>query len=149
MKKDEIPQDPSVLDKFTKEVSYVVDKDGKYTTGLSRGWDVKASALDVSWDNIKARVEEARDKVTAGEISPVVFFMELRIMDLQTLSAYTGFWKWTVKRHFRPSIFRRLSNSRLSKYAEVFEVTVDDLKNFETNPKIGETFLKELEMSLK
>ena len=149
MKKKDIPQDPSVLDKFTKEVSYVTDDDGKYTTGLSRGWEVKASALDVSWENIKARISEARDKVMQGKASPVLFFMELRIMDIPTLAAYTGYWRWTIKRHFKPGPFRRMSVNRLKKYAEVFEIRMEDLQNFETNPEIGETYLKELKKSSK
>lgn len=133
MKKQDIPQDPSVLDKFTKEVSYAVDENGNYTTQLSRGWEVKASALSISWENIKKRVEEARMQVERDEISPILFFMELRIMDLPTLAAYTNFWKWTVKRHFKPSVFNKISDNKLRKYAEVFEVDVDILKDFKGN----------------
>ena len=138
-----------MLDKFTKEISYVTDDDGKYTTGLSRGWEVKASALDVSWDHIKARVSEAREMVMQGKASPILFFMELRIMDIPTLSAYTGYWRWTIKRHFKPGPFRKISINRLQKYAEVFEIPIGDLQNFESNPEIGETYFKELENSSK
>lgn len=133
MKKSEIPQDPSLLDKFTKEVCYAVDETGNYTTDLSRGWEVKASALDLAWKDIEARTAEAREKVQKGEASPILFFMELRLMDLPTLAGYTGFWQWTIKRHLKPGVFAKLSHAKLAKYAEVFEVNIDNLKKCEVH----------------
>ncbi len=133
MKKEELPQDPSVLDKFTKDLCYVVDESGNYTTGLSRGWEVKAAALDLAWDDIKERIEEAKQKALKGEISPLLFFMELRLMDMDTLAGYSGFWKWQIKRHMKPSVFNNLSDKKLQRYAKVFEVSVDDLKNVRGN----------------
>jgi hypothetical protein len=133
MKKEELPQDPSVLDKFTKDLCYVVDESGNYTTGLSRGWEVKAAALDLAWDDIKERIEDARQKALKGEISPLLFFMELRLMDLDTLAGYSGFWKWQIKRHMKPQVFNKLSDKKLERYAKVFEVSVDDLKNVRVN----------------
>lgn len=49
-------------------------------------------------------------------------------MDVSILAGYTGFWKWQVKKHLNPSIFKELSDRKLQKYAEVFNVTVDELK---------------------
>ena len=133
MKKEELPQDPSVLDKFTKDLCYVVDESGNYTTGLSRGWEVKAAALDLAWDDIKERIEDARQKALKGEISPLLFFMELRLMDMDTLAGYSGFWKWQIRRHMKPGVFKNLSEKKLDRYAKVFEVSVDDLKNVRGN----------------
>ncbi len=130
MKKEEIPQDPSPLEKFTKEVCYAVDDKGNYTTGLSRGWQVKADALGIAWQEAQARTTNAREKVKSGEASPILFFMELNLMDVAIVSAYTGFWQWTVKRHLKPSVFKNLSDSKLKKYAELFDVSVEDLKSF-------------------
>jgi hypothetical protein len=128
MKKDEIPQDNGALNKLTKEVVYAVDNSGNYTTDLSTGWDVKANALDVAWEDIEQRIKDAREKVVRGEASPLLYFMELRLMDPGILSAYTGFWKWTVKRHLKASAFNKLSEEKLKKYAEAFNITVDQLK---------------------
>jgi hypothetical protein len=130
MKKEDVPQDPSALVGVTRDVCYVKDKDGKYTTDLSIGWDVKKQALDNAWDDIKERVADAATKVKKGEISPVFYFMELKLMDLTLLSSYTGFWKWTIKRHFKPSVFKNLSDKKLGIYAKTFDVSVDELKNF-------------------
>lgn len=129
MKKNELPQDPSVLDKFTKDLVYVVDDSGNYTTGLSRGWEIKATALNIAWDDIEQRIAEAKQKVLDGQASPVLFFMELRLMDPGIVAAYTGFWQWQVKRHIKPAVFKKLSDKKLMKYAEVFDVSIEDLKN--------------------
>ena len=133
MKNTDIPQDPSPLDNFTKEVCYAVDDSGKYVTGLSRGWQVKADALGISWEEAQERVEAAKAQISMDKASPILYFMELNLMDLSIVAAYTGFWKWTVKRHLKPSVFRKLSESKIAKYAEVFEVTVNDIKNLDLN----------------
>jgi hypothetical protein len=130
MNQSEIPQDPSPLDKFTKEVCYAVDEKGKYTTGLSRGWQVKADALGITWQEAQERTANARERAKNGEASPVLFFMELNLMDIAIVSAYTGFWQWTIKRHLKPSVFKNLSDKKLQKYAEIFDVTIEDLKSF-------------------
>ena len=130
MKKEDLPQDFSALAGITREVCYVKDSNGKYTSDLSTGWDVKKQALDNAWNDIKERVEEAASQVKNGEVSPVYYFMELKLMDLTLLSSYTGFWKWTIKRHFKPSVFKTLSNAKLITYAKTFEISVEELKNF-------------------
>src|SRR5262245_24108420 len=129
MKNSEVPQDPSILDKFTREVDYVVDESGKYTTALSRGWEVKATALNLAWEDIEKRIRDAKEQVLSGKASPILFFMELRLMDPSILAAYTGYWKWQVNRHMKPGVFKKLSDRKLQKYADLFEVAVDDLKN--------------------
>ena len=129
MKKDEIPHDLGALGKVTKEVCYAVDDSGKYTTELSEGWEIKAKALDVAWHDVEERINRAKQKVISGEASPLLYLMELKLMDIPIVSAYTGFWKWQVKNHLKPSAFKKLSDKKLQKYAEVFETTVDNIKN--------------------
>ena len=102
MKKEEIPQDDGALNKLTKEVVYAVDGSGKYSTELSTGWDVKTKALNLAWEDIEKRIETARQKVLNNEASPILYFLELRLMDMGILAAYTGFWKWTIKSHLKP-----------------------------------------------
>ncbi|MBC8033793.1 MAG: hypothetical protein H7Y03_06580 [Chitinophagaceae bacterium] len=128
MKKEDIPQDPSSLANFSKEVYYATDNAGNYVTGLSTGWEVKANALDVAWKDIEQRVAAAKQKVLDKQASPLLYFMELHLMDAGILSAYTGFWQWQIKRHLKPSVFRRLSDKKLSKYAAAFNTGIDEIK---------------------
>lgn len=129
MEKKDIPQDPSKLQNFTKEICYAVDENGKYIADLSSGWEVKSSALDVAWKDIDTRISDAKLKMQKGEVSPILYMMEVKLMDLPTISDYTGFWKWTIKRHLKPSAFKNLSEKKLKKYAEVFDISVDELRN--------------------
>jgi hypothetical protein len=129
MKKEDVPQDLGSLGKITKEVCYATDGSGKYTTELSRGWDVKASALEVAWQDIEERVAAARAKVLKNEASPLLYFMELKLMDIKVVAAYTGFWQWQVKRHLKPAVFSKLSERKLRRYAEVFDISINDLNH--------------------
>ncbi|HWD86739.1 MAG TPA: hypothetical protein VG367_01345 [Mucilaginibacter sp.] len=133
MKKENVPQDEGALGKVTKEVCYATDSSGKYTTQLSSGWQIKSEALDVAWKDVEQRIAGARQRVLNGEASPLLFFMELRLMDMGILSDYTGYWKWQIKRHLRPEVFKSLSDRKLQKYAETFNVTVEELKTMTVN----------------
>ena len=110
-------------------MDYAVDESGRYISVLSSGWEVKSSALDLAWDDINRRIDEAKEMVLKGEASPVLFFMELKLMDPGILSAYTGFWQWQVKRHMKASVFKSLPDKKLLKYAGLFEISLDELKN--------------------
>ena len=132
MKKQDIPQDESSLTSANMtEVLYVTDDDNNYSTARSIGWEAKKAALDESMQLINERIEEAKQNVANNIVSPIIYFMELNKMDLQVLSAYVGKWQWTVKRHAKPQIFKKLSDSTLKKYAETFGISVDELKNFD------------------
>ena len=130
MKKSEVPQDKSNLESANfKELCYAVDENGNYTTAHSTGWDPKTIALDNAIDTIKARVAEAKQRVIQNKTSPIEYYMELHKMDVQILASYVGIWKWRVKRHFKPSVFKKLSSKTLQRYADVFEISVDQLKH--------------------
>lgn len=130
MKKEDLPQEPGALSRLTRELCYVKNGEGKYETALSQGWDVKKDALDSAWDGVNERIEEARMAVVQGKKSPVYYFMELRLMDIPVLSGYTGFFSFFINRHFKPSVFKNLSEKKLEKYASAFDITVEELKNF-------------------
>ena len=133
MKKEDVPQDKSTLESANiRDMCYAVDENGEYTTDLSTGWDPKTIALNNALELIKERVENAKQKVLSNETSPIEYFMELHKMDVPILASYVGFWQWTVKRHFKPNVFKKLSSKKLQKYADVFEITLDELKNIKS-----------------
>ena len=130
MEKDKVPQDKSNLTKNNvKELLYATDENGNYTTTLSTGWEPKTIALSNSIDEINERISEAKQQVLNGQASPIVYFMEVNKMDLTILASYVGMWKWRVKRHFKPEIFAKLNDKILKKYADTFEVSIEELKN--------------------
>ncbi|WP_300977147.1 hypothetical protein [Flavobacterium sp.] len=133
MKKEEVPQDIGNLsNKNMKELMYATDEEGNYTTALSTGWEPKTIALSNSIDEINERIAIAKAQVENNELSPIVYFMEVSRMDIGVLSSYMGMWQWHVKRHFKPKVFAGLSDAVLKKYAESFNITIEELKNFKT-----------------
>ncbi|AYN69326.1 hypothetical protein D1013_19010 [Euzebyella marina] len=134
MKKKEVPQDKSQLQKANiKDMVYAVDENGNYVTELSTGWEPKTIALDNAMKEIEERVEDARQRVLNNETSPIEYYMELHKMDLPILASYVGLWQWKVKRHFKPSVFKKLSTKILQKYADVFEIGIDELQHIKNS----------------
>lgn len=134
MKENEVPQDKGNLSKSNmKELVYATDEKGNYTTALSTGWEPKTIALSNSIDEINERIATAKEQLKNGEVSPIVYFMEFSKMDIGVLSSYVGMWQWRVKRHFKPTIFAKLSDTTLQKYAETFNISVHELRNFKTD----------------
>jgi len=132
MKKSEVPQDKSNLESVNlRELCYVVDENGEYITEHTTGWDPKTIALNNALDEIKERVSNAKQKVLANETSPIEYYMELHKMDLSVLSSYVGIWKWRVKKHFKPSVFKKLRSKTLQKYADVFDITIEKLQHID------------------
>jgi len=132
MKKEEVPQDKSNLASANiREMVYAVDKDGNYTTSLSSGWDPKTIALDNAIKVIEERISIAKEKVLKGETSPIEYYMELHKMDIPVLAGYVGLWQWRVKRHFKPAVFKKLKEKTLQKYADVFEISLSELKQID------------------
>jgi hypothetical protein len=133
MQAKDIPQDKSKLLNVTKEICYAIDENGQYTTALSSGWEIKTEALNVAWADINHRMAVAKQEVLAGKCSPIVYFMEWKLMDLAILASYTGLWQWQIKRHMKAKVFNKLPEKTIQKYATVFEVTTAQLKNMTVN----------------
>lgn len=132
MKKSDIPQDRGSKDPSNfNELYYATDDEGNYVTGNSTGWDPKKIALDNAIEEIHIRTEDAKVKVLKGETSPIEYYMELHKMDPAILASYVGIWAWRVKRHFKVKIFNNLSDKTLQKYARIFNISIDQLKNIE------------------
>lgn len=128
MKSTDVPQDDANMlqGKFCEPV-YSLDENGNYTTVKSVGWDPKNEVMQEAWDVIKEKVEITRKKVLDGELSPIAFHLENNLMDVSLLAKYMGFWKFKVKRHLKPKYFNKLKDEVLEKYAEVFDISRQEL----------------------
>lgn len=130
MKISDLPQDRKVTDESNlKELCYGLDEDGNYVTGNSTGWNPKKIALDNAIQEISERVADAKDRILKNESSPIEYYMELHRMDVPILASYVGLWSWRVKRHFKPKVFNGLSEKTLQKYADIFEISIEQLKD--------------------
>ena len=132
MKKKDVPQDDENLfeGKF-KVVKYALDDDGNYGTVGSSGWEPENVVLNQAWDEINKKVAETKLKIDAGELSPLAYHMEKNIMDVGMLSQYMDISKRNVSKHLEPNGFSGLDDKTLNRYAEVFDITVEELKKTE------------------
>ena len=128
MKETEVPQEEGAL-RDLKELCYVTDEEGNYTTRLSSGWEVKNVALEASLGRLQEQIDEAKANVIAGRKSPIVYYMLLNRMDWAVLADAMHCWQWVIKRHAKASVFKKLSPKTLQQYAEIFNISVEDLVN--------------------
>jgi hypothetical protein len=91
------------------------------------GWKPKNEAIRLAWEQIYEHVEEKRQQVLAGKLSPIAFYMELNIMNPAMLASYTGISRWKVKRHLKMKHFKKLEPDILSRYAEALNIAPAEL----------------------
>jgi hypothetical protein len=132
MKLEEVPQDGAYLiEGKIRDVCYVVDKDGHYTRALSKGWIPKNEAIKLAWEEIYKHAEGTRVKVLEGKLSPIAFYMELNMMDIAILANYMEIPKRKVRKHIYMKGFNRLTPELLSRYADVLNITPEELVDAE------------------
>lgn len=133
MKTTDVPQDDAnMLEGKLKEPCYAVDENGEYTTVKSVGWESKNIVMQQAWDNIHDHVETARQQVLGGKRSPLEYYIQKNLMTTKLVAQYTGLWQLCVKMHLNPKRFAKLKQTTLQKYADLFEVSVEELKNIPT-----------------
>ncbi len=114
-----------------RELLYNYDPNGNFEKNVGFHGEPDRVCLQQAWDHFNERTEEARQKVLAGKVSPIVYYMEKILADPLNLALMAGIPIWRVKWHFRPRVFNRLSEKTLQKYAEAFNITVEQLKKVE------------------
>lgn len=122
------PEDPE--GKYLWElVYYKLDENGEFKKYMMANDEERYIPFKEHWANIYARIQEARQEVLNGTKSPLAYFIERSLMDVSLLSGYTKIPKWRIRQHLRPEKFNKLSPEIIQRYAEAFEVTVEDLLN--------------------
>jgi len=114
-----------------RELLYSYDEKGNFEQNVKFHDEPERVVLEQAWDFFNERAEEAKQKVKAGKVSPIVYYMEKILADPLGLSMMAGISLWKVKMHFRPYFFNRLSEKTLAKYAEAFNISVEQLKSME------------------
>jgi hypothetical protein len=135
---DAVPQDNSSTYASNKKAIYAKDADGHVKVVGSSGWEAEETVTKQALYDLQEMAKEAYCEVKKGVKSPLYYHMYAMRMDEQLLSDATGFFKWTMKRDFQPSVFARIKEKRLAIYAEVMGKTSEELKllpeeNYECN----------------
>jgi len=112
-----------------RELLYYYNDEGKFEKKVGFHGEPDRVILQQAWDLFAERIEEARQKVLAGKASPIAYYMEKTLLDPMNLGLSAGISLWRVKLHLKPGPFKRLGEKTLRKYAEAFNITIEELKN--------------------
>lgn len=129
MKADEVPQHNSKTYYGHKRLLYAQSEKGEYTSVQSTGWDAEEQATLDAVHEYQRLAEEAKQEVLSGRASNLLYYMYLKRMDLPLLVQTSGFFKWQIKRHMKPTVFQHLSEKMLQRYADVLDVSINQLKS--------------------
>lgn len=111
-----------------KEIFYSFEG-GKFIARPDYHSEEEKIFMKQNWDLYKQRAEEARQKVIAGNASPIVYHMEKRGMELNVLASTVELPKWRVKRHLKMVVYKKLKIKIIEKYAHVFQISIEELNN--------------------
>ncbi len=113
-----------------RSLFYAPDDQGKYKAVVGPGptWEKEIRAEMA--ESAREREAAALDQVRKGALSPIGYFMAAHKMDEVILSKITAISRWRIKRHLKPSLFRKLGMSVLQKYASAFETTAAHIRDF-------------------
>ena len=125
---DAVPQEgTATLDGHSK-LMYARDAQGRVVTATSRGWEAEEIVTSHAVDVLVEQAQAARERVKAGQASPLEYWMYERRMDVALLSQTSGFWQWRVRRHLQPRHFAALSEAQLARYSEALGLPVSTLQ---------------------
>jgi hypothetical protein len=78
---------------------------------------------------MKENLDKAlRKDLKSGNITPVYYYMLMQDMGPGDLARRVGISRRKLRKHFRPGVFAKLNDDTLQKYAVVFGITVEQLK---------------------
>ena len=100
----------------------------------------KLDASGFVYSDTIQRLEEIREQIRKGELSPLAYYIHKRFSgstailsgqsaSIGLLSSYTGIAKRHIKKHLEPEYFNQLDEKTLEKYAEIFEISAEELKS--------------------
>jgi hypothetical protein len=135
MKLKDVPQDHGMGGEQS-EVCYAVDERGRYVVAPSLGWKPKNVTNAQAWREAEKQALEALDRVRAGKASPLWFHMTRHQMSVGLLASYVGLFRWRVRSHLTPKGYARLSPAHRRRYAELFEVPVEELDRLPETVKL-------------
>ena len=118
-------------------ILYVEKEDGKYGP-IQTGSYITSKYLDDYELKRKNLEDSLRKKIQNREASPVYFYMVLEDLTISELASRVRIRKAKVKKHLRHEYFNRIGNEMLKQYADVFNVSLNDLIQLMNPPHLKE-----------
>jgi hypothetical protein len=106
---------------------YSIDKDGNWDRKMLANWGHKEIVNTQTWIVVQERLNAAKEDVLSGKSSPIAYHMTRCVMDPKLCGEFVGLSKRKVKKHMKPAVFDKLSPDILKRYADAFEISVEEL----------------------
>jgi len=123
-----VPQDNNPILAGARKAMYAKDDSGNYVVVPSNGWEVEETVTSLALEEYQLQREQAFDRGMKGITSPLEYHMYANRLNIATLSQSTGIFKWRIKRHLRPKIFKDLDENLLTRYADAMGISVEQLR---------------------
>jgi len=114
---------------YNRELFYHFDKEKGFSREIDYQVPANQTIIKQSWDAAEQRLDEVRSLIRAGKRSPIAYYMEKTLMEIPILADYMEMGKWRIRKHMKPKGFNKLKPEILEKYASIFGISVDALKN--------------------
>ena len=127
MEKIFVPQEENKTINGQQKVMYAPNDDGQFET-FKYGSSVEEYATSLAVEEYYILMEKSKQDILSSISSPIEYFMYKNRMDIPTLASIVGKFQITVKRHCKWKTFKKLNEKVLSQYADVFDITIEELK---------------------
>ena len=124
---ENVPQEGNATLGGHRKAMYARGADGRLAPVAYAGWEVEEIVTRQAVEELDRLAADALTRVRAGTASPLEYHMYRARMDDTLLAQTTGLWRWRVRRHLRPEVFRRLSPALLARYAAALGLSADQL----------------------
>jgi len=94
-------------------------------------WEEKIDMIKSDMMEYHQKLEAVRLQVLQGELSPIAYHAQKRMLSVKILSFYTGISKRHIKKHLKPENFSQLNKNTLEKYAEAFKISIEEINNIQ------------------
>lgn len=125
---NQVPQEGNKTLGGLRKAMYAKDANGQIVNVASAGWEAEEIVTSQAVEQLNQLTEQTRQNVLNGQTSTLEYWMNAKRMDIAILSQTSGFWRWRIRRHFKPHVFKQLPDSLLKRYAQALGLTLAQLK---------------------
>lgn len=116
------------IDNKSSEIILFAEKEDASYGAIKSGSYAVENYLEVYYKLKEDLDKELREKLKNGNITPIYYYMLMQDMGPGDLAKRVGISQRKLRKHFRPEIFSKLDIAILQKYALIFGVTVEQMK---------------------
>ncbi|WP_375724331.1 hypothetical protein LXN10_02250 [Arcobacter sp. KX21116] len=135
MKKIDVPQENNSTLDGQKKIMYGTDDNGEFQR-INYASSVEEYATITAVEEYKELEKECLEDIQNNIASPIKYYMYKNRMDLPTLTSAVDMFSFRVKRHLKMKIFKKLKDDTIKKYADAFNIEIEDLKDFKYDRKL-------------